>query len=442
MDKQKRTRWLVERVKDVLIVALSCSAVWLALRSQMFHPVSQMWREEEYLVNPIQTESVARADAARPLRMAASLTVGTESVRYGVQYDTETSDALFQQVAGLLAEALSSVEEPVSISRDQWEQALLTAPGVCFDFQGELPMTVLAGWLTGDESAPEAVVRRMVLTVWQEDVALCYRDEVSGGYFRCLSEVADQAHLIQALSELGDNGAGFAFEAEEYETLAPDTLLTRQEPEAAVYHADNPMAGGRDALEALMGMVGLPVDASSFYSSGNEQVARNGDDSLRLSDRGVAEYQAGEESEHFYVPVHGSQATLFEAVEACRQLTASTIGANCGEARTYLLSAQETGNGLDIRFGYCLNGSVVRQEQGYAARFLVRNGQIVSFELRFRSYTDSGETTPVLPIRQAAAAQSAMELDGEELLLTYNDTGAERVSAAWAAADHSSAEEG
>lgn len=442
MNRQNGKRWLVERVKDVLILALACSAVWLALRSQMFHPVSQIWQEEEHLISAVETESVARVDAARPLRMAASLTAGTESVRYGVQYDTEESDALFQQAAGLLAEALSSAEEPVRVTRAQWEQALLTAPGICFDFQGELPMSVLAGWLTGEEKAPEAVVRRMALTVWQEEVALYYRDEAGGGYFRCLSEVADQSHLAQTLSELGGNGAGYAFESEEYAALDPDTLLTRQELEAAVYDAANPMSGGRNALEGLMEMVGLPVDASSFYSSGNEQVARNGDDSLRLSDRGVAEYQAGEESEHFYIPIHGQQATLFEAVEACRQLTAATIGANCGQARTYLLSAQDTGDGLDIRFGYCLNGSVVRQEQGYAARFLVRNGQITQFELRFRSYTDSGETTPVLPIRQAAAAQSAMGLEGEELLLAYNDTGADRVTAAWVAADRGAAEEG
>lgn len=442
MNRQNGKRWLVERVKDVLILALACSAVWLALRSQMFHPVSQIWQEEEHLISAVETESVARVDAARPLRMAASLTAGTESVRYGVQYDTEESDALFQQAAGLLAEALSSAEEPVRVTRAQWEQALLTAPGICFDFQGELPMSVLAGWLTGEEKAPEAVVRRMVLTVWQEEVALYYRDEAGGGYFRCLSEVADQSHLAQTLSELGGNGAGYAFESEEYAALDPDTLLTRQELEAAVYDAANPMSGGRNALEGLMEMVGLPVDASSFYSSGNEQVARNGDDSLRLSDRGVAEYQAGEESEHFYIPIHGQQATLFEAVEACRQLTAATIGANCGQARTYLLSAQDTGAELDIRFGYCLNGSVVRQEQGYAARFLVRNGQITQFELRFRSYTDSGETTPVLPIRQAAAAQSAMGLEGEELLLAYNDTGADRVTAAWVAADRGAAEEG
>ena len=55
-------------------------------------------------------------------------------------------------------------------------------------------------------------------------------------------------------------------------------------------------------------------------------------------------------------------------------------------------------------------------------------------DLRIRSYTDSGERSAVLPVRQAAAALEAMGLEGEELLLVYRDTGSDTVTAAWAAA--------
>ena len=42
------------------------------------------------------------------------------TARWGVQYDTIQSDALFQQVASLLAGALSSPGEPGEITR--WEE--------------------------------------------------------------------------------------------------------------------------------------------------------------------------------------------------------------------------------------------------------------------------------------------------------------------------------
>ena len=97
---------------------------------------------------------------------------------------------------------------------------------------------------------------------------------------------------------------------------------------------------------------------------------------------------------------------------------------------------EETGEGgWQVEFGYRLNGIQVRLgEEGWAAQFLVEQGQITYFHLQFRSYTDTGNTSVVLPERQAAAAMEAMGHTGEELLLVYLDNGNdELVSASWAA---------
>lgn len=84
-----------------------------------------------------------------------------ETGRYGVQYDQGAADALFQQVAGLLADGLSSAGQPERVNRYQWEEALTSCPGVYFDFQGDIPLQVLVGWLSGEESALDAHVRRL-----------------------------------------------------------------------------------------------------------------------------------------------------------------------------------------------------------------------------------------------------------------------------------------
>ena len=64
----------------------------------------------------------------------------------------------------------------------------------------------------------------------------------------------------------------------------------------------------------------------------------------------------------------------------------------------------------------------------------MEQGRITGFQLRTRRYTDAGTTTVVLPERQAMAAMEAKGHENEELLLVYLDTGAEMVTASWAAA--------
>ena len=122
------------------------------------------------------------------------------------------------------------------------------------------------------------------------------------------------------------------------------------------------------------------------------------------------------------------------SASATRRLTAATLGSRCGEARFYLSSVRETDEGLEIVFNYCLNGSVVLLEED-AARFFIKNGRVIQFWMNFRSYTDTGKTSVVMPVPQAMAAMEAKHLEGKELLLMYTDTGGETAAASWVAVD-------
>jgi len=426
MDKRKRA---AELVKDVLIVLLACSAVWLMTRSRLLEPLGRMFPKDVPLAGPGQAQSADRPDAARPLGLTAVLVRGNETVRYGVRYDEAARDALFQQTAGLLVEALSSAGEPEKISRRQWEEALTASTGVCFDYQGAVPLPVLSRWLSGEESRLTASARRLLLADCEGAAALYYRDEASGDYVRCRTEVVDLPRLEEALAGLTGNGVFYAFESELYSDLDPDTLLTPEAPAPAVYSAANPAAGGLAALEELASDLDFTINTNGVYYAG-EWVARSGNDTLRLENRGTVSYLAGEGGgEHFRASGDG----LFAAVEVCRRLAASALGSRCGQARLYLISAAGTETGWTVRFGYSLNGVPVQLEEGRAAEFLVENGRVTQFTLRARSYTDSGESGAVLPVRQAAAALTAAGLAGEELLLVYADSGGDTVRAGWAA---------
>lgn len=441
MDRQTKRRRAVELAKDVVIVALACSALFLASQIQPFRNLGGT-AQSDTTANTIQTPEGARADAIRPLRLVANLAGEGTPVRYGVQYDTAQSDQIFQQVASLLAEALSSAGEPERMSRGQWEKVLSETPGIAFDFQGNIPMVVLVGWLSGESTQLEATVRRVVLTTYEDQVAVCYQDVTTGEYFRCLSGMANQFHLTETLGALGENGAHYAFEVESYEMLDPDTLISETTPVPAIYTASNPVSGGQEDLKEIMEALGLSVENSSFYPSVDGQVARVGSDTLRLYDQGTVEYQTGEEGESaFQVSSRSQESLVFESVELCRKLTAAVLGGRCGEARFFLSEVQQTDEGLRVSFQYCLNGSVVQMERGSAAQFVLKDGQIQSFYLVLRSYANSGRTSVVMPFRQAAAALEAEGLEGKELLLMYTDTGADTVTASWMAADHAWEEE-
>ena len=56
-------------------------------------------------------------------------------------------------------------------------------------------------------------------------------------------------------------------------------------------------------------------------------------------------------------------------------------------------------------------------EEGYAASFQGSGGRVYSFSLHFRSYTDSGTTSVVLPQLQAMAAM-ATEANTRESIMT------------------------
>ena len=441
MDGKRKER-AVELLKDMLIVLLTCSALWLAARTPLAGPLRALFHAAgaPHPPGPAPRRGGHYGPAPRawvPTRPGVAglsgAPEGAEGARCGIRYDQTACQELFQRIAGPLVEALSSAGAPERITRRQWEEALTTSLGVYMDFQGEIPLPVLVGWLSGGKTELTAAVRRMALSAGEDGVDLYYREGEK--YFRCRSEVADPFPLVEALSGLMDNGAFFAFESELYRELDPDTLLLPNAPSPAVYTAANPMVGAQGTLQSLVRDIGFSVNSTSFYST-DEQVARSGDDSVRLSAQGVAQYQYEGKGGGGLFPVlrQGEGSPLFDAVETCRQTALSALGPRCGEARLYLLSVAERPEGWEIDFGYSLNGVPVLLEAGRAARFLVERGQIVQFSLCLRSYANSGSTSLVLPPRQGAAALLALGLEGEELLLAYADSGGDTVSALWAAA--------
>lgn len=434
MDKRKNLRRAVELGKDLLIVLLMCSAVWMLTSGGPMKRLGGLREADAARNTGMQNHAAVREEAVLPLRMTATLYQGSEPVRYGAMHDAQAVDSLFQTAAGLLVETLSSAEQPQEIARREWEQALGRAPGLSFDFQGEMPLSALTGWLSVKLSIPDVVVRRMVLTTWEDSAALYYQNMTDGRWYRCVTQVVGAAQIENVLSGLTANGACYAFESEFADGMERDTLLLPEPGAMEVYGASNPMGGGRAALEGLMGELGFNLSGCVFYSGAGEEVGRSGSDTMRLSKDGVVEYHTDENSQPQFPILSGTgYSRVYEVVDSCSQLLWQAVHTRCGQARTYLSRVEQTESGWYLEYEYSLNGVPVQLKNGPAAVFEVGHDRITAFTLRLRNYGAGGEEQILLPALQAAAAMRALELEERELLILYQDGGEERVIPTWTA---------
>lgn len=434
----------LELVKDVLMILLACSAVYLAGRSQpylglgngIFSTASRLLGMDGETGEP--SAPVQPADTLRPVTLAfcTGVDLGDGVLeRCALQYDQEGVDKAFDDtVRRFLAEALSSAGAPTQVDRREWEQAL-QAPGIYCDFLGHIPMDALAVWL-GEGSGPTGTVRQLVLADRGASTAvLYYINEDDGLYYACTTSVPAEGDFTALLAGRSANGARFAFEAgEAYAGLDPDTLLPAETPSPAIYQAASPVSledtEGLNRLQSLL----------SFRPAGYQTLDGWVNDTLRISGDGRVSYDARQTDDQRYtVPLTADgQPDLVQACGTAWALLESALSAGPAEsgARVCLLKVESLGEDTwALHFGYTLSGALVEVEGSLtAARFLVEGGRISAYDMTLRQYQDTGERTALLPEAQAAAAMDSLGEAGGALRLCYFDQGGESqtVEAGWA----------
>lgn len=430
MKGKARSR-LIEWGKSLLIILLAISAVYLLGKTQFSGDVLGGIKnlfESAALDENEGPVAQTGPTIVHPMQIAMNLEGGQ---RYGVRYDLDETDAVFSSVSTLLSEALSSADVPRKIGERTWRTGL-SGEGIYIDLYYPLPLTVLSGQLGNGQGTTglTAVVRRLCLAVSQNDrVSLLYINEDDNTFYSCETTLSRDIHLAPVLSERSPNGAMFAFEVPGMENAAPYVLLTTT-PQPVKYISGNPLVTDNSRIDDLM-------SALSFQSRGNDLdpsvggMQVEGNDSLRLFETGLLTFHTIGDSDFRFLL---SENTLYGALEYTQGLVNATIGKWCEAADLCLAGIQETADGLEIIFQYCLNGIPVELPEGnVAARFLVRNGAVTDFSLYLRSYSATEETTLILPELQAAAILDATAKQGNELTLLYQDNGDEMIRAGWVA---------
>ncbi len=423
----KGKRRFLEWVKSLLILMLSASALYLLSMTPLVQDsgLADLFRSDA--LSDQGGLSVTLTAAARPSRMAMS----DGKSRYGLQYDQSAVDELFVRMGPLLGEALVSSGAPEKISERQW-QDYLQGKGIYFDFVGDIPLSALSSWLQSEQKCGlNASARRILLVDGHNDnVLLCYQNSEDESFYACRTALLWNLHMEPEVRSITDNGARFAFEDSDWaDMLHPYTLIT-ENPALQICSVSVPLAlaGNRsDLLEALeyTGRNHASVSGGELYLDGNDR--------LHVMTNGFVSYDAVQ-SGKYAVASEGANVTVAEAIEATRKLAERTIGAQCGDAELYLVSAEKTEQGYRIRFGYRLDGSTVwLYDAGWAAEFYVSGGYITKFTLLFRNYTATGNEAMLLPIERAAVILPGLNRENGELILQYRDQGEAIVEPVWVA---------
>lgn len=431
---RRRRRRTAERLKSLLIVALSLSALYLCARTGLYGDLSGRWGgllpEQE---SPIPLGS---AGDVRPELIPVRITVRSGSGRFAAQYDQALTDEVYTALRGLLAEALASARPPRQITEAHWRQAL-EREGMCFDFGGQVPLDALCVWL-GEGSRNDALsgdVRRLLVARDSagDGVLLYFHCEADGTFSACETSLTFRGRMEDSLEPYGGSGPSFAFElGEAYRALDPYVLLSAAPLSPRVYEAGNPLLE-EDALDRVQRALSFRPQSDAGYQVQGGLRYREGKETLEVLGRGVIAYHASEPAASRYSLGAGSAPGRTACIEAAWRLAEATVGSLSGAGRLCLLEARETANGAVVRLGYTLDGAAVALPDGAAAaQVVIQEGYITNYTLQFRSYTDTGERSLVLRELQAAAALE-VQAPGGELALCYIDSGSESLEAGWVA---------
>ena len=419
----------VERIKTTLIVMLTISVFLLGWQTTLFN---EFVYSLPVLGNVAKLVSGASApgttepdrvliyEAARPL---AIVITNSNGERFGVRNNTLLRNNVYNSVSGILGEALGSASEPQEISEGEW-RAALSGQGIYFEYFSPVKLSVLDSWLGAElPGTMRDLLLRRVFIAFGEDKSRVYYQDIGSGLFY-LADTASSAGKAQELEIYNANGAMFAFETGLAVAENAPYLIVMQGNDypdvraAASGSADEIMDLTLDVLGYRNETYAARYDNDGFFVRTATQFVIEADAIGHVSYRRAGLLDPVDE---------GQLLRESELIEQARAVVSATLGGTCGEAEVFFRSLEyESGGSVSVYFDYYIaGGRILLPDNAYAARITLSGGEVSKAELRFRSYSLYGEHSGLLPVKQALASA------GGEFVLSYSDSGVERIQPRW-----------
>lgn len=420
---------LVEAGKNVAIVFLTCSAIYLASQVEAFNNLSAYIQESGSGSVSAYSGEVDFASGVLPVGMVAVSELEGGFIRQvGVQYQRERGEEFFEASSQLLKEALGNLGEEVEISQSQFFQALTASPSIYFQMLGSVPLSLLASWFSGgDDFSDGRSVSRLLLSAYGDGIGLYYQEE--NKFYLCSVGVLDEIRLESVIGTLVGSPMGFVGQEDDLLALSPFMMWGGQAMTTPSYLVSSAYQTEGD-LEEILSRMG--VQLWSQYPTDDGFAVRSGTDSYRFSYDGTIVYGA-EGASRYVLSRSGVEISLQEQVDGCQRLLSSVLSGlpTVPEISFYQVHEGEEG-GLYISFSYGLDGiPVVWDHEVVGCEFYVVGEEIRGFTLRYRNYLLTDTMNPTLPLAQVDAVLQGLDVSQGEVLFAYQDMGNELMSATW-----------
>ena len=408
----QRNKIYKERVKTLLLVLLSISAVFLGLRTGLF---DEPLRAGGFGGSaPVRTVADQAYPAAFPTTIMVSLGEGVyHGQRMDGQGDAEEEglEVLFGRFAVFFGEALESAGFSEPVTMEEWERAL-TDLGVFFQYDVEIPGDVLARWFDTEASGELGAMERMTLSASQNAVYLYYmgRDDLP----RRRETTVDVGALRGQIQSLAPNGAQYGFQVPAFTGTNRSTVLLAQYEGIPVIRGHNAISAVFEHLDTMLEHFGMHLSRVRYLDVSGVRTMVEDDATLRLTEHGLVHYHCQADAPRL-VAWEGERS-FAGAVETGREV-AQILERLSGDATIQLsdwydASAYSDGQ-LVLYFSYYLGGIPVWTEYP-AARIVIRGRYVREVTLFARTFVRTGHFSAVMPELQATAASG-----GEPLTLAY-----------------------
>ena len=416
-------RQRIDRLENILIVVLVCTALFLIQKTGMFQNLTGLGGG-----TAVETSFTGVQDTALSRQTPVALLIQTTSGRYGVQYDQNTVDGLYQNgLSTLLTTAIDHVESVQTTTEEDWQSAISQGDHwIFYDFLYDVAFT-------DQDSGGEGAGRRFLLSGRNGRVdTLRYYNEKNETYY--LAQLRDTGlTLPEAQEGLTPSGGALAFEDEALSgSLDPNTLVLPEVPVCPVYTVTNPLAAwDSETRNALLESLDFNLRAAAVYQTSDGLVVQEGSDTLRIQKNGKLTFHAAENGPARFQALSAREKDLQLQAES---LLSTVAQPRLGEGRLVCQSVETQEDGsVVLQYACLLGGSQVQLwDEGWMARFTFEGTNLSGFVLCLRAYTKTEQTSKALPVRQAAAVVSAMGQQGKELQLAYLDNGStDMLTAQW-----------
>ena len=424
MNNDGRKFCVPDRVKNILIIFLSVSALFLSTRtgmySQLFHSSPFISSALRYLSEFFTADYSVSAEDAKGYSQAAKpfavLTRSAGDEMYVSMWNSDDLESAYDSYSAALGEALGSAGEASEITEQSYRSLLENNSCVYFDFYYPQQLSLLAGWLGTSMSDSHTTSAVLLAESPDSGSVLCYMDYSSGVFYRCLTELS-WSSVSSKLAEHNDVSAKLAYMlGYSNQGLDPYTIIPDKTPQKNSFATKNPFRINLLTSSVLSVFSMNSYIASVYQESDGTTVYVESDRTLRISPDGCVIFRSAETSSQ------AISVSTADCLELAYQLVSSCAGLCSSDLDIYLIAADRQSGECTFTFGYVLDGiPLVADDGSFAAQVRVNSAGINWASILFRSYEDTGESVVLLPASlQAAVIQTT---GGGKMFLTYSDNG-------------------